>query len=49
MKKTNKQATYEVPLVECLEVTVEKGFQTSLDSTGNESYDVESGNWDSGN
>lgn len=40
------EALYESPRVECMEVCVEAGFAGSLQGTGNESYEEESGSWD---
>lgn len=37
---------YEAPLVECVEVRVEAGFEGSIIGSGNEAYEEESGSWD---
>lgn len=41
-----KEADYVAPQVECLEISVETGFQASVGGTGNESYEQEEGFWD---
>lgn len=44
--QTTKDAVYVAPQVECMEVSVETGFQASVGGAGNESYEQEEGFWD---
>ena len=37
---------YEAPRVECIEVSIEAGFQASIGGSGTESYDTEEGAWE---
>ncbi|CCZ48248.1 unknown [Bacteroides sp. CAG:661] len=41
-----RNAEYEAPRVECMEVLVEQGFSASVKGGENESYDMEQGYWD---
>lgn len=41
-----KEMGYVAPYVECIEVAVETGFQTSVEGTWNEGYTEEEGRWD---
>ena len=40
-----EKMNYEAPLVEIIEVEVEKGFAGSLDGYGSDSDDTEFGSW----
>lgn len=40
------QEIYEAPRIECIEVSVEAGFQASIGESGTESYDTEDGAWE---
>lgn len=37
---------YEAPRVECIEVSIEAGFQASIGGSGTESYETEDGAWE---
>lgn len=41
-----KEMSYVAPYVEYIEVSVETGFQTSMEGTWNEGYTEEEGSWD---
>ena len=50
MMNTEKQQAcpeiYEAPHIECIEVSIEAGFQASIGGSGTESYDTEEGAWE---
>lgn len=41
-----KETVYVSPCVECVEVNVEHGFQSSIEGVVNEGYTQEDGSWD---
>ena len=45
-KQQLRAEAYEAPRVECIEVSIEAGFQASIGGSGTESYDTEDGAWE---